>query len=263
MGMTLTDQLLRTTALAVARDLRIPEDKFKASSGWLENFKHRHGIRNGIREGAESPLRGTALHSATQLRQTAAFLESTSDSVPLDVNASPSLMPDRTPSPESNEPLDPVGHPSPYTRSSFRRSWPSSSHSLQAPAPQMPIDQSRAPLRFDNNGPDGADSSKYDMAVPSPGQILPPDDAQLAPAVYNQSVQKMYSDGHNVYAAAPTIPSNPVPDFESAEYHMNQLIYFFDTKGSDIPTHDEREVLRSLKCALFQAANGLPYTRDS
>jgi len=29
----------------------IGDDKFKASSGWVENYKHRHGIRKGIWEG--------------------------------------------------------------------------------------------------------------------------------------------------------------------------------------------------------------------
>ncbi|KAJ7601017.1 hypothetical protein C8J56DRAFT_730370, partial [Mycena floridula] len=43
----LTDNVLRVKAKTVARDLRIPEDKFKASAGWVENFKHRHGIRGG------------------------------------------------------------------------------------------------------------------------------------------------------------------------------------------------------------------------
>lgn len=29
------------------RNLYIVQDKFKASSGWVENFKHRHDIRKG------------------------------------------------------------------------------------------------------------------------------------------------------------------------------------------------------------------------
>ncbi|KAF5369555.1 hypothetical protein D9758_002550 [Tetrapyrgos nigripes] len=43
----LTDTRLRDKALEIARDLSITEDKFKASSGWVDNFKARHGIRNG------------------------------------------------------------------------------------------------------------------------------------------------------------------------------------------------------------------------
>jgi len=43
----LTDALIRNKAKEVAKSMQIPEDKFKASSGWVENFKQRHGIRNG------------------------------------------------------------------------------------------------------------------------------------------------------------------------------------------------------------------------
>jgi hypothetical protein len=43
----LTDSVIRNKAKEVAKQLQIPEDKFKASSGWVENFKHRHGIRRG------------------------------------------------------------------------------------------------------------------------------------------------------------------------------------------------------------------------
>ncbi|KAF9267516.1 CenpB-DNA-bind-domain-containing protein [Marasmius fiardii PR-910] len=47
----ISDTRLREKALALAKSIGIGEDKFKASSGWVENFKHRHGIRNGTYEG--------------------------------------------------------------------------------------------------------------------------------------------------------------------------------------------------------------------
>lgn len=40
--------MIRDQAKAVANSLGINSDKFKASPGWIENFKHRHGIRKGI-----------------------------------------------------------------------------------------------------------------------------------------------------------------------------------------------------------------------
>ncbi|THH20539.1 hypothetical protein EW146_g842 [Bondarzewia mesenterica] len=43
----LSDAVIRSKAKEVAKALQIPDDKFKASSGWVENFKHRHGIRRG------------------------------------------------------------------------------------------------------------------------------------------------------------------------------------------------------------------------
>lgn len=48
---TLSDSLIRNKARDIAKALRISEDKFKASSGWVENFKHRHGIRRGVWHG--------------------------------------------------------------------------------------------------------------------------------------------------------------------------------------------------------------------
>jgi len=34
-------------AKEAAKQLQIPEDKFKACSGWAEDFKHRYGTRRG------------------------------------------------------------------------------------------------------------------------------------------------------------------------------------------------------------------------
>ncbi|KJA24068.1 hypothetical protein HYPSUDRAFT_39206 [Hypholoma sublateritium FD-334 SS-4] len=43
----ITDHLIRTRALELAVDCNITPDMFKASSGWVENFKARHDIRRG------------------------------------------------------------------------------------------------------------------------------------------------------------------------------------------------------------------------
>ncbi|KAA1469746.1 hypothetical protein DENSPDRAFT_641230 [Dentipellis sp. KUC8613] len=50
-GTNLTDSTIRTKAKLVSKALQIPDDKFKASSGWVENFKHRHGIKRGVWHG--------------------------------------------------------------------------------------------------------------------------------------------------------------------------------------------------------------------
>ncbi|KAE9403986.1 hypothetical protein BT96DRAFT_989715 [Gymnopus androsaceus JB14] len=44
----LSDASLREKALSIARSHGITPEQFKASSGWVENFKHRHGIKNGF-----------------------------------------------------------------------------------------------------------------------------------------------------------------------------------------------------------------------
>ncbi|KAJ4491277.1 hypothetical protein C8J55DRAFT_556852 [Lentinula edodes] len=44
----LSDASLREKARAIARSHGITPEQFKASSGWVENFKNRHGIKNGF-----------------------------------------------------------------------------------------------------------------------------------------------------------------------------------------------------------------------
>ena len=63
--MQLTDSVIRNKAKEVAKQLQIPEDKFKASSGWVENFKHRHGIRRGQFHGNGRNARLGRLHSVS------------------------------------------------------------------------------------------------------------------------------------------------------------------------------------------------------
>ncbi|TIB34834.1 hypothetical protein E3P86_02773 [Wallemia ichthyophaga] len=55
----LTDHAIREKAKTVARSLGYPEEKFKASSGWVEKFKERNNIRKGKVNGATASGSGT------------------------------------------------------------------------------------------------------------------------------------------------------------------------------------------------------------
>lgn len=46
-GKLLSDSLIRTKAKEIALESHIQEEKFKASSGWVDNFKSRWGIKRG------------------------------------------------------------------------------------------------------------------------------------------------------------------------------------------------------------------------
>ena len=46
-GENISDSLIRERALEIARSFGMAPEKFKGSSGWIENFKHRHDIRRG------------------------------------------------------------------------------------------------------------------------------------------------------------------------------------------------------------------------
>lgn len=55
-GVVLSDALLRSKAREIGNAVGYTMDKFKASSGWLENFKHRHGIKRGVWTGSGTSL---------------------------------------------------------------------------------------------------------------------------------------------------------------------------------------------------------------
>ena len=61
-GKTLTDTVLCEQAQRLGDELGYMPEKFKASSGWLENFKHHHGIRcrqyNSLAVGVAQPVQG-------------------------------------------------------------------------------------------------------------------------------------------------------------------------------------------------------------
>lgn len=50
-GTVFTDAMIRAKALEVASGVADARDKFKASPGWIENFKARMGIRKGVYHG--------------------------------------------------------------------------------------------------------------------------------------------------------------------------------------------------------------------
>ncbi len=69
-GENITDHLIRHRALEIARSFGMAPEKFKGSSGWIENFKHRHEIRRGewlkanrtaLRQASTAPLTTASL----------------------------------------------------------------------------------------------------------------------------------------------------------------------------------------------------------
>jgi len=44
----ITDSSIRSKAREIANSLHIGDSQFKASSGWVDNFKRRHNIRKGV-----------------------------------------------------------------------------------------------------------------------------------------------------------------------------------------------------------------------
>ncbi|TIC36372.1 hypothetical protein E3Q08_04330 [Wallemia mellicola] len=61
----LTDHAIREKAKTVARSLGYPEEKFKASSGWVEKFKERNNIKKGKVNGVLQSSGATPVGSLT------------------------------------------------------------------------------------------------------------------------------------------------------------------------------------------------------
>ena len=51
----ISDAMIRAKAREVAREIGISDDKFKASAGWVENYKHRANIKKGVWIGKPDP----------------------------------------------------------------------------------------------------------------------------------------------------------------------------------------------------------------
>ncbi|TDL23134.1 hypothetical protein BD410DRAFT_169686 [Rickenella mellea] len=47
-GALITDAMIKAKSKEIGKDIGIGPNQFKGSSGWIENFKHRHGIRKGV-----------------------------------------------------------------------------------------------------------------------------------------------------------------------------------------------------------------------
>lgn len=57
-GVVFTDALIRAKARDIADRMGYTEEKFKESSGWVENFKARQGIKKGKLTGSVAARRG-------------------------------------------------------------------------------------------------------------------------------------------------------------------------------------------------------------
>ncbi|KAG7443102.1 CenpB-DNA-bind-domain-containing protein [Guyanagaster necrorhizus] len=270
---SLSDMRLREKARQIARDIGMSEDRFKASSGWVENFKHRHGIRGGIWTGdglntraaralgmsspdtlltpqeAEEAIRGYEARDREIERKRAAGLR-------------PASWPQE----------QPTHHPS-YNH--YDSSQYEASSSVPPTTEQSSITQSSLQPRYDSTTntvvPYDGGSSVRSPAYQTPSSYPAP--APTSPTAYPRPPSPSSSyppapppDSYPVmeaYVPVPNIPDNSVPTLAEVEEHMNKVLLFFDTSaGMGVISHEDRENLNQVKRALFQAASGVPYVRE-
>ena len=270
-GDVITDQLIRERALSIAKSFHITSDKFKGSSGWVENFKHRHDIR-----------RGEWLRANKMLPPGYTIHQSHSTTVP----PTPVLM-------EFDQPVHTQGSESQSSNCLLK---PSGSHEDQDQDQDQQHVHGRLlatpahwPETMRNDVPHSphltSSSTMIDPALQAQGSPLESDhplshslqDIQHSPEIQHHQPQPLHHHNqhhshqkhhnhqqhvYNVYGLCGPGVSAP-PTLAEAEEAINLLMTFLDTDGRGIIKEDERQNLADIKCALFQAANGIPYERSS
>ncbi|KAG6830692.1 hypothetical protein H0H92_015168 [Tricholoma furcatifolium] len=251
-----SDGAIRDKAKEVARALGISDDRFKASSGWVENFKSRQKLR-----AARWPvgIPGNNNTSSSGSSSNARLIDADPSSVlsPLNPSYRPEL--DSIP-PERDDDM----HADPETNlgiSASAQGW--STHAQAQPSP----------LSAHSHG-SGSSSSAHSMggAAPSPMATqldphphphlsMPPLTTTLPVPVRVTQPRAPTPDYHSEYF-------NPaqqrIPTIAEAEDHIDALMLFLDVRAREgLITREEREALQSVKIALFQEGHQInPFTRD-
>ena len=287
----LTDALIRNKAKETARSLQIPDERFKASSGWVENFKHRHNIRKGVWLGAHKSLRATRGVGATHLRKSSnesvlsplnpAF-ESRSEALARRDSTVAEDGDDDMES-EDDQDLDPSHDNQPVAGPSHSQMEPSVSHNPLPPIwtmQQEPLSTHDTPISSHPSASQhnvlsqqpfaSQDDRHHDPAIADVHQ----NSLQLSAQQHIQQQQEVplsahgdntatYTDSVVVYQPAPSITSgNTIPDLAEAEDAINKVIMFVDSQSPAMLSPEERDTLAQIKYALFQAASGVPFVRE-
>lgn len=292
----LSDQIIRNKAKEIARDLLIPDEKFKASSGWVENFKHRHGIKRGVwRPARDVVWISPAVEKARSVGDQEQDSQDGSGSGSLDTNQEmdedtlPSVLqaawePAPPPPPqqhqqEQEQHSPPPSHPSQmqtlqssnldhrFSHSELDRNVffdmdmePRVAHDMRSAITHpttYPHEESHSGASSGTAG--GGLSLPASMPMPSypPGvMVYPPPLPELA--------RKHTAPQHDSAVPVQAAPSNgDVPDIRHAERSMDALLDFFDAQPEGtIITVEDREKLAQIRCKLFARARGVAYQRE-
>ncbi|KAJ6508925.1 Tc5 transposase DNA-binding domain-containing protein [Mycena sanguinolenta] len=278
----LSDSMIRTKAKDIARALGIQEDRFKASSGWIENFKHRHGVRAGVWTGEgknvraaraagvglttdgeqddgevelqEAPGNGVKLLSPLQRDDSRDIAEENDTDVDLEleINEPEEVRVRRIAATGSGDMIRPSWLRNPVNPPAAPPSVPPpqlQSHPSVPPTRQLPghSPYSGAPVYYD--GPARrADEPMYDSS-PMPS-------TSVAQQQHNQT----QSPHDPSYPSTPSVSATAPPALAEAHAALDTVIRFFDTheSGAGLLRTEERSALDVIKCALFQAGAGVP-----
>ncbi|KIM43382.1 hypothetical protein M413DRAFT_10054 [Hebeloma cylindrosporum] len=262
-GTNITDQLIRNRALDIAKSFGISADRFKGSSGWIENFKHRHDIQRGEWLKAVKSSQNAGTHPLSFGPPS-----SSSSSIPL------------PPPPAAGVPPTPVimaydqrmqGLPSsPSSRD------PPQTHEAHASRYQQHHDATQSPLihASGSTGPtdvmDGSPSSSVHTPPRMHSQLHSiqhsPEDG---PDTYTPQPMAGYAHHHHqhhhqaqMYGVVPEPAMMRPPTLQEANDAMDLVIEYLDKVAPvDLLKGNERQAITDVKCALFSLIGGVPYVR--
>ncbi|KAI0357418.1 CenpB-DNA-bind-domain-containing protein [Trametes cingulata] len=257
-GTVLSDALLRQRAREIGDSQGYTPDKFKASSGWLENFKHRHGIRRGMWTGT-----GTNDIKARAYAEDFKPPEPEEDCPPGPFNRPASPLEEGPSHSEYNMGLDENGqqsssshhgvqamHPSSLT---LQPAWPRSdeqaSNGESSTLMYPPENQPQYEMQQDSvaDGEQPVAEAALPRAEPIPIPVNPENGA----------------DGEQVYVM-PVMPEvlevTEVPDDAEAEKALDKVLAYVRANHGELEIQDAGfQLLVELKYKLFGKATGQPY----
>ncbi|KAL0960654.1 hypothetical protein HGRIS_005682 [Hohenbuehelia grisea] len=256
-GTGLTDALIRNKAKEIARELNISEDKFKASSGWVENFKHRHGIRGGLwhadgklaaaaRTGTMPPdeveaYGGSSAYPQSTLHASYDPRPSTSQAYGGHMSMPPPADPSHSHLANAHVPMHDgdVHQQPPVGPMSLHPAWP---HSAEL---SPPCSQEMAPppsIDRDDTHPINTPITVISVLSRPGDEPVPPPPPGVSYVVYRE-----------VPTAPPTTLGAP-----AAEDAIHTLLQFCVASNHEVVPPDEYDVLLRVRARLYRVVQNLP-----
>lgn len=247
----MSDKFLGDKALEIASKLGITEDRFKASSGWIDNFKSRHGVSGNVWHG----------YKAFEAKK------------PQASSPSPSKFPSFILSPVSKakKPEDDMDVSSTNNSSGSQNDELDSDDQVYSRRPRYSGD-----VRYRDWHPRNDLPSIQQAIMQSSLQDPSPTSSHFSPSQYQRerplTYESQYS-GPATYSSTsyqnsvtydPSFSSESeeaLPSLSEAEDALNKVLLYLDTKGRDMIGAADRNVLHNLKCTMFQAGSGIPFNR--
>lgn len=253
-NLTISDNAIRAQAKEIAKALGILEEKFKASAGWVENFKTRHHIRGGVWQGREVEIHGSRLlmegigdpilsplNPAFNSRAENCDLHISSPAHDDDMDSQRSMVQEERDRLRINEQHIPAS-PSINGQSS----WVDHGNGIP-PAP--PLSHSSMSLHHQSDQP---------QSIP---QSEPVTHIHSHPNTDHPVHHEQYAE-QTVYYPGSTDPA-PLPTLAEAETAINTVITYLDTARRDLLLPEERQTLATIRYALFQEVNQIPFDRST